>query len=153
MFRFFRWGLMFSFVGLGLLQFVRPMPPNRKSDPQRDLFAKPDLDPVVRQVLMEGCADCHSYDTHWPWYAHVAPVSFLIAYDVREARDRLNLSEWPRNPTNELLEMYDVVDRREMPPGRYQIMHSRARLTDDERDLLKRWIEAQTRPARNSSKR
>jgi hypothetical protein len=49
--------------------------------------------------------------------------------------------------------MYDVVDRREMPPGRYQIMHSRARLTDDERDLLKRWIEAQTRPARNSSKR
>jgi len=152
-FRFFRWGLMFCFVGFGLLQFVQPIPPNRKPDPQRDLLARPDLDPVVRQVLTEACADCHSFETHWPWYAHVAPFSFLIASDVREARERLNLSEWPHNPTDELLAMYYVIDRRQMPPGRYQIMHSRARLTDDERDLLKRWIEAQTRPARSSSAR
>jgi hypothetical protein len=29
----------------------------------------------------------------WPWYSHVAPISWLVQRDVDEGRRKLNLSE------------------------------------------------------------
>ncbi|HEY3620218.1 MAG TPA: heme-binding domain-containing protein, partial [Candidatus Sulfotelmatobacter sp.] len=46
------------------------------------------------RVLVRACGNCHSNHTDWPWYSHVAPVSWWIARDVREGRESLNLSEW-----------------------------------------------------------
>src|SRR5271167_2263090 len=51
-------------------------------------------DPVAR-ALVASCYDCHSYETKWPWYSRVAPVSWLIASDVNKGRNHLNLSDWP----------------------------------------------------------
>ena len=38
---------------------------------------------------MQVCGDCHSHETRWPWYSHVAPVSWLLEEDVEEARSAL----------------------------------------------------------------
>ncbi len=46
----------------------------------------------VREVLRRSCYDCHSHETRWPWYAHVAPVSWWVVHDVHEAREHLNFS-------------------------------------------------------------
>ena len=35
--------------------------------------------PDVRRVLEESCFDCHSNQTEWPWYSHLAPASWLVA--------------------------------------------------------------------------
>ncbi len=43
----------------------------------------------VATVLRASCYDCHSHETTWPWYSRVAPVSWLIAHDVEEARGHL----------------------------------------------------------------
>jgi len=37
---------------------------------------------------------CHSNEVAWPWYADVAPASWLVAYDVHEGRAELNFSLW-----------------------------------------------------------
>jgi hypothetical protein len=100
---------------------------------------------------MQSCADCHSYETRWPWYARLAPVSFQVAQDVRRAREKLNFSEWPRNPTDELEAIYFMVDQRSMPPKRYQWMHPRSRLAEADRELLKSWASGHTLPDRISS--
>ena len=49
----------------------------------------------VKAVLHAACYDCHSNETRWPWYSYVAPASWLVTSDVTEAREHLNLSEWP----------------------------------------------------------
>ena len=52
------------------------------------------VDPELQAVFRRSCFDCHSNETRWPWYAHVAPISWLIARDVHKARRRLNFSHW-----------------------------------------------------------
>ena len=48
----------------------------------------------LAQVLERSCYDCHSNQTRWPWYASVAPVSWLVARDVDRGRHELNFSAW-----------------------------------------------------------
>ncbi len=51
-----------------LLQTIRP---ERSNPPvQSDLTA----DPEVRSLLRRSCYNCHSNETVWPWYSHVAPA-------------------------------------------------------------------------------
>ena len=33
----------------------------------------------VDGLLQRACYDCHSNETRWPWYAYVAPASWLVA--------------------------------------------------------------------------
>ncbi|MEJ2720875.1 MAG: heme-binding domain-containing protein, partial [bacterium] len=47
---------------------------------------------AVTRILRESCYDCHSNETRWPWYAYVAPVSWMLSLHVHEGRDHLNFS-------------------------------------------------------------
>ena len=98
----------------------------------------------VKAILRESCMDCHSHETRWPWYSRLAPGSWLMARDVRHARAHFNLSEW-----GALEESYRQVDKENawdqieagtMPPRRYLLLHLGARLTDQEKQTLRRWL-------------
>ena len=66
----------------------------------------------------------------WPWYSHVAPISWLVQYDVDEGRSELNFSEW--HAGQEGHEAAETVRDKEMPPSKYLWTHPDARLTDAE---------------------
>ena len=86
-------------------------------------------------LARRACFDCHSNETEWPAYAHVAPVSWLIRHDVDEGRAMLNFSEWQR-PQEEAGEAPEEVMEGEMPLPTYELMHAHARLSADERQRL-----------------
>src|SRR5262245_22121144 len=46
------------------------------------------------RIARESCYSCHSNETDWPVYSYVAPMSWLVRFDVQRGRDRLNFSEW-----------------------------------------------------------
>jgi heme-binding protein len=96
----------------------------------------PDSD--SRALAQRACFDCHSNETIWPWYAHVAPVSWLVTRDVVEGRQKLNLSEWGqvRDPEKLSRELTKVLTQNEMPPSYYVLVHPEARLTEMERQQL-----------------
>ena len=91
--------------------------------------------PQTEALMRRACYDCHSNESVWPWYAYVAPVSWLVGHDVEEGRRHLNLSEQPVNRirANELIE---IIQEGEMPPNIYLIMHPNARLSDQEKSQL-----------------
>ena len=99
----------------------------------------------VESVLRESCDDCHSNETRWPWYSRVAPVSWLIARDVHEAREHLNFSDWgnpsTRKRTENMEEVWEEVEERERPLWLYLPMHPEARITAAERTTLERWFD------------
>ena len=37
--------------------------------------------------MRRSCYDCHSHETTWPWYSHVAPASWLVAHDELDTND------------------------------------------------------------------
>src|SRR3569832_169434 len=59
--------------------------------------AQPKWDsPQTQALAQRACFDCHSNQTTWPWYADVAPFSWVVENDGNGARDTLNFSEWNR---------------------------------------------------------
>lgn len=97
----------------------------------------------VGEILQTACMDCHSNETTWPWYSRVAPVSWFVADHVDEGRSELNFSTWaelaPDRQDHKLEELVEKVEEGEMPLRSYTILHSSARLTDAERQILTDW--------------
>jgi hypothetical protein len=79
----------------------------------------------------QSCADCHSNRTRWPWYAWVAPASWIIQHHVDEGRAELNLSSLGVQKNN-LAEMGKVTWEGSMPPELYLLAHPEARLSKSE---------------------
>lgn len=117
------------------IQVVRPAHTNPPTDVRRAFQAQ--VGPgVVSSVIDRSCRDCHSNETTWPWYSHVAPVSWLIAHDVNDGREALNFSDWagylPDKQRKLLSQACDEVREGEMPGFSYTFVHREARLTTEE---------------------
>lgn len=102
--------------------------PSARNEPQWD-------SPRTRELAVAACFDCHSNETTWPWYAKIAPSSWLLASDVSEGREVINFSEWGKGEM-ELGEFVEVIDEGEMPPWYYTMMHPSAKLNDKEKAEL-----------------
>jgi hypothetical protein len=73
----------------------------------------------------------------------VAPISWLLAWDVREGREELNFSTWNRYSQKKrekiIKEIWEEVQEGEMPPWFYLPLHPDAWLSDSDRSVLQRW--------------
>lgn len=120
-------------AALILLVLIQLIPVN-KTNPA--VVKEPTWDsPRTRELAKAACFDCHSNETVWPWYAKIAPSSWLLARDVSEGRETLNFSDWGGN-LDEIGELTEVIDEGEMPPWYYTLMHSHAKLSDSEKKEL-----------------
>lgn len=120
-----------------IIQFV---PVDRSNPPSSAPLAAP---PAIVAVLRQSCYDCHSNEVRWPWYSRVAPVSWLVAKDVREARAALNFSTWGNLSMGEQAELreecFEEAAEGEMPLSIYTPLHPEAKLTDADLALLRSW--------------
>jgi hypothetical protein len=85
-----------------------------------------------RRLAVAACYDCHSNETRWPWYSHIAPVSWLVQRDVERGRAELNFSTWDGDADD----LADAVEDGEMPPRNYTFLHPDARLSAEEKAAL-----------------
>ena len=91
--------------------------------------------PATRALAARACFDCHSNQTVWPWYAQVAPVSWLVQLDVDEGRGHVNFSEWARLQRGLRGVRNDVMGGK-MPPWYYLPLHPQAKLSPVEKEAL-----------------
>jgi len=130
---------------LAAAQLVRPAHTNPPSG--GDLVAPAEASKALRRA----CYDCHSNETRWPWYASVAPLSWLIQHDVDEGRRRLNFSSWqdyasdPETAAHKLEQIAKTVERGDMAPWYYRLLHPSARLGEEDRARLARWAADEAR--------
>ena len=134
-------------AGLTVAQFIRPDRTNPPTDPTRTLAAATHPPANVLAVLDRGCRDCHTHDTVWPWYTNVAPISWFVIGHVNEGRHELNLSNWADYDkalrAKRLAQMCDLVQREDMPLSSYLLLHRDSRLSDDDRQAICDWTDAQ----------
>jgi len=99
----------------------------------------------VESILRRGCYDCHSNETRWPWYARVAPVSWLVIRDVNRGRKHVNFSTWdkysgdPETVIRKLRNIDKFSHNGTMPLWYYLPEHSEARLSNADREVLEKW--------------
>jgi hypothetical protein len=138
------------FAALQLFNPARTNPPV-----QVDFLAATQPPAAVAASIRAACYDCHSHETIWPWYARLAPVSWLVASDVNEGREKLDLSDWPQSDSaraaKKLDRLNEVLDYREMPPKKYTLIHAAARLTEAQRKEIMDWADATANKLRAAS--
>ena len=138
-----RWLLL---IGVGLFaiaQFIRPAKTNPAIDQSLALEAHMNVDPKVAAILDRACADCHSNKTRWPWYSHVAPVSWFVIDHVNHGRSHLNFSEWgsyDKSKQRKLLEgACELARGGGMPLASYLPLHPEAKLSQEDKKILCDW--------------
>jgi hypothetical protein len=138
--------------GLGLLafvalQFTNPSHQNPAVAPGHDALASNAPPAPVALILKNACYDCHSFETKWPWYSYVAPISWYIARDVEAARASMNFSDWPHDDARRARKRWrhiaEEVENGDMPMPNYARMHREARLTAAQRAALVKWASEQ----------
>ena len=126
----------------GLLQLV----PYGRTHSNPRTTAEPAWDsPRTRELAARACFDCHSNHTRWPWYADVAPFSWVVEFDVATGRDVINFSEWRRPYPLASYSGQRVVSGI-MPPYAYRKAHPEANLTPQETMELARGLDATLKP-------
>jgi len=91
--------------------------------------------PETASLFKRACFDCHSNQTVWPWYSHVAPMSWLLQRDVNGGRRHMNFTEWDK-PQKHSKDIRAQVEPGDMPPWFYLPMHPAARLNATEKQAL-----------------
>jgi hypothetical protein len=89
----------------------------------------------TRTLFLRVCGNCHSNETRWPWYSHLAPMSWLVQRDVEEGRSHFNVSEWDREEQHGD-EAAERLRDGAMPPWFYLPAHPEARLDPPEERAL-----------------
>ena len=124
--------LILALLAAVLIQFI----PYGRSHTNPSKNAEPAWNSAgTRELFHRACFDCHSNKTVWPWYSHVAPVSWLLQRDVDEGRSHLNFTEWDR-PQRHAKDVAEQVGTGEMPPWFYRPLHPGAKLTAAEKQSL-----------------
>jgi hypothetical protein len=141
-----KWSLAALAAAAAGAQFFNPALTNPPVTPESDLMATNPPPAEIAALLHHACYDCHSYATQWPWYSHLAPVSWFVTGHVNDAREAMNFSEWPHDDAYKAGKRWAKISRRvedgSMPLTSYTLLHPASRLTDEQRKQLSDWARA-----------
>lgn len=98
----------------------------------------------VAKLIQSVCYDCHSNRTQYPWYSHVAPVSWWLEGHIKNGKSKVNFSIWdtytPAQQVRLKNESAELIEKKWMPILTYKITHADARLTEAQRLMLIDWL-------------
>ncbi|MCW7492278.1 heme-binding domain-containing protein [Leptospira sp. 2 VSF19] len=125
---------------LGVFLLLQFFPINRSNPPVKSEIQTTN---EIKEILKRSCYDCHSNETVWPAYSYIFPASLLISHHVEEGRDELNFSEFgllsEKKQNKKIFEIWEQVEEDEMPPKDYLLLHPTAKLSDKDKEVLKKW--------------
>ena len=132
---------------LAILILIQIIPANRTNppvNPSRSLEAHVEVPPEVQAVLKRSCYDCHSSATVWPWYTHVAPVSWYVVHDVNTGRSHVNFQDWEAQVNEQEGKEHlgltcKLVREGKMPPADYRVLHKGTDVSPEETNVVCAW--------------
>jgi len=126
------------------IQFIQPGHNTSKQAQPADIsriFSAPEN---VQAVLHKACYDCHSNNTHYPWYSSIQPGGWIMAWHIRQGKQQLNFSEFgtmsSRKEDRKLGEAVNQIKHGDMPLASYRMLHREAALSDTEKLLIIDWM-------------
>ena len=134
--------LLVAFVGI---QFIPTSRNQSEEVPPTDFMLVKNVPREVKSILTVSCYDCHSNNTHYPWYQKVQPVSWYLEGHIEDGKEELNFSDFgsysDRMQKAKMRSIISQVEDGKMPLPSYTLLHPEAELTAEEKQLLVKWIE------------
>jgi hypothetical protein len=132
-------------AALIIIQFIRPEKNVSSSEtiPANDISKLYPVPQEVASILQTSCYDCHSNNTHYPWYSNFQPVAWWLADHVKEGKNELNFSEFASyrigKQYRKLEKLNSEVKEGEMPLESYTFIHGDAKLSPAQKEKIMGW--------------
>ncbi|WP_299177671.1 heme-binding domain-containing protein [uncultured Chryseobacterium sp.] len=137
--------IFWTLVGFALIQFIPVDKTNKPVDHSVNFVDAKKAPEKIRTLLKNACYDCHSDETVYPKYAHIAPVSWSVKGHINEGREHLNFSVWETYnkdlKENMLSKSIQTIQNKTMPMPGYIVYHQEANLSKAEKELLISYFE------------
>ena len=142
--RVFKKILLVLFIVFILIQFIRPARNQSGQVLPADITKTVNIPDKVLDVFKNSCYDCHSNDTRYPWYVNIEPMGWFMARHIKNGKANLNFSEFgsysKRKQANKLRAIAKSVNDGSMPLSSYTIMHTDAKLSEENKKLITDWV-------------
>ncbi len=129
--------LLIAFV---IIQFFRIDKTNPAPTPQMDFLTTKSTPESTAKLIKNGCYDCHSNETKYPWYSNVQPIAWFLQSHFDEGRKELNFSTFatyePKRQAHKLYEAAEMVQTDKMPLDSYVLGHPEANFSEAEKKEL-----------------
>lgn len=101
---------------------------------------------TIKPIFEAKCLMCHGEAQRLPLYAAVPPARFLVQSDIREAKKHMNMThgfpfEGHGSEVDDLKAIRKIIEKNQMPPWQYKLMHWRSAITEQERQRIFVWVE------------
>ena len=139
-----KWYLLAIITVILVIQFIRIDKNIPEAIPENDFLniTKPNTE--IAKLIKNNCYDCHSYETSYPWYAEIAPVSWYIKHHIEEGRRIVNFSEWSSYSGSNAKQMLEIcaetIEIGTMPLSLYTLMHKAATSDQGQLKLPQAWF-------------
>ena len=145
--------IVILFLVFIIIQFFQPSKNNNDISSANDISSLVHVPDTVQQILKVSCYDCHSNNTRYPWYTNIQPVGWWLNHHVEEGKEHLNFNEFTNIPPTEkrttrerqlkkLEEVKETVEEGEMPLSSYTLIHTNAKLTKEQKQILIDWSDS-----------
>ncbi|MBH1960310.1 MAG: heme-binding domain-containing protein [Flavobacteriia bacterium] len=132
--------LVILLVAIVLIQFFPIDKNNPAPTPGMDFLAIKNTPESTANLIRNGCYDCHSNESKYPWYSNVQPIAWFLKDHIDEGRKKLNFSTFatyePKRQAHKLFEAVEMVENGEMPLDSYVLGHPEADFTDAQKQEL-----------------
>lgn len=137
--RFLVIALLLIFIAIQFFQTEK----NNDGISSNHIFNQEEVPENIQNILSTACMDCHSNNTNYWWYNHIAPVSWMVENHISEGKSELNFSEWANTDIFEKITILEEIcretERKSMPLKSYRTIHPKAKLSDEQISELCDW--------------
>lgn len=127
-----------------IIQFFQPDKNDKKGIEATDITKIYFVPDNVKAILKNSCYDCHSNSTKYPWYTSIQPLGWWMDSHIREGKSELNFNEFgsytTRRQKSKLKSIGESIEDGSMPLSSYTIIHQRAKLSNEEKLLITKWL-------------
>jgi len=135
--------LVFLLVVLLIAQFFGPEKNDGNIATVNTFLVETNPPADVKKILETTCFDCHSAKTRYPWYDKITPINYWLDEHVKDGKKHLNFSKWSeyslKRKEHKMDELYEEVEKGEMPLNSYTWTHSEANLTEKQIAAVVSW--------------
>jgi hypothetical protein len=85
--------LVLSIVFVGI-QFIPTTRNQNYKVPKTDFMLVNNVPQEINTAMQASCYDCHSNNTHYPWYSNIQPGAWFMESHIKDGKSELNFNEW-----------------------------------------------------------
>ncbi|GAB7257878.1 heme-binding domain-containing protein [Polaribacter sp. OB-PA-B3] len=135
--------LVFLLVVFVIAQFFGPEKNDGEMTSVAAFISETNPPEDVKKILETTCYDCHSDKTVYPWYSNITPVNYWLDDHIKDGKKHLNFSKWSsyslKKKEHKMDELYEEVEKGEMPLDSYTWTHADANLTQEQINAVVAW--------------